>query len=160
MKLSHWSSSPWPVAKWVLRMQCLFIRGRWNLLIARLLFKDRSLRCCNWNTQIVGWLPPPGVPLQLWYADLLKRFWRQQPARKNSSRKGEKIKISKGMVLTGEKSAVMRLPRIFSFLLPRIQELSLPSRNPKGKQWSLILPAHQDVNSPPEPREEGREREA
>ena len=43
--------------------------------------------------------------------------------------------------------------------LPRIQELSPPSRNPKGKQWALILPAHQDASSPPGPREEGRERE-
>lgn len=73
--------------EWVFRMQCLFTRERWSMFTAGFLFKEKSCRCCNWHTQIVGWASSPGVLLQLWYTDLAKGFEGRKPARKNSSRK-------------------------------------------------------------------------
>lgn len=96
------------------------------MFIARLLFKEKSLRFYNWEYPNRGRSSSSWGPVATLIYTLSKGFEGRKPARKNSSRKGGKIKISKAMVLTEEKSVVMRLPWIFSFLLPRIQELSPP----------------------------------
>lgn len=152
---------PWPGARWVFgrRFLFIFIRKRWTVFNVGLLFEEKSLRCHNGNTQIIGWALPPGVPVQLWYTDSVKRFWRQAACQgRTSSRKWGKIKVSKGRVLTEERAAALELPWIFSFPLAGIQELSSPSRNAKAKQQALMLPALSRCEQPTR-AQGGRKRE-
>lgn len=99
-------------------MQYLFIRERWNMFTARLLFKEKSLKCYNWNTQIMGWVPPPvESSCNSAIQTLSEGFGGRKPARKNRGRKGERWRYQRGWYW--QNSAVTRFPWIFSFFFPR-----------------------------------------
>lgn len=142
--------------EWVFRTQSLFTRERWSVFTARLLLKEKSLRCCNWNTQTVGWASPPEVLLQLWYPDLAEGFEGRKPARKNRSRKQGRSEI-KGSG-TDRRSLHDEAPMDLLLSLPRVQELSPPSRHLNGKQWAWILCACQEW--PSRAREGGKRERA
>lgn len=108
-------------------------------------YPNRRLSSSSWG---------PGATL---ICKLCQRFWRQEACQKEERRKWGKIKLSKGMVLTEGRSAVIKLLWIFSFLFAGIHELSSPGRNPKAKQWALIPPALSGCEQPT--RAQGRERE-
>lgn len=142
--------------EWVFRMQCLFTRGRGSMFTARLLFEEKSLRCCNWNTQIVDWVSPPGVMLQLWYIDFAKGFEGRNPARKNSSRKQGRSRYQSEWYWQRRSLQWWGSYGSFPFSSQGSRALS-PSRNLNGKQWALILCTHQEWPTRAQGRREERE---